>query len=305
MNKRQKEVIAASLKDEKAVLNALEQNYTVALADIKRNIKELQANPLTQSKAYQLEFQKMLEKQLTGIIDNLKGKNFASIADYLHTCYTQGFIGTFYDLQGQGIPVIVPIDQSQVLKAVEKTGDNIKLANKLGISTNDLKKQVLAELKRGLATELSYSDIARNISNWGSADMNRSKLIARTEGHRVQGEAKMDACQAAKAKGADIVKQWDSTLDSATRESHQHLDGQIRELDESFEVGGKAAPYPGGFGDPAEDCNCRCTMLQRAKWNLDNKHVRKMDNEYGYLVHFEEKDYSSFKNAFFQKFEKP
>ena len=73
MNSRQKEVIAASLDDEKAVLSALEKNYTTALADIKRNIKELQSNPLTQSKAYQLDFQRQLEKQISGILDNLSG----------------------------------------------------------------------------------------------------------------------------------------------------------------------------------------------------------------------------------------
>jgi hypothetical protein len=173
MNKRQKEVIASQLDDEKAILQALEKNYTTALADIKKNIKELQANPLTQSKAYQLDIQKQLEKQLTGILDNMQGKNFSSIADYLNTCYNQGFLGTMYDLQGQGVPLVLPIDQQQVLKAVQKTGDNIKLANKLGISTNELKKQVLTELQRGLATQLSYTDIARNISNWGSAEVRK------------------------------------------------------------------------------------------------------------------------------------
>lgn len=297
MNKRQKEVISASLDDEKAVLQALEKNYTTALADIKRNIKELQANPLTQSKAYQLEFQKQLEKQLTGIVDNLHGKNFASIADYLNTCYNQGFLGTMYDLQGQGVPLVLPIDQEQVLKAVQKTGDNIKLANKLGVSTNQLKKDVLSELQRGLATELTYADIARNISSRGSADMNRSMRIARTEGHRVQSEAKMDSLHAAKKKGADVVKQWDSTLDSSTRETHQELDGQIRELDESFTCSGGSAPYPGGFGDPAEDCNCRCCLLQRARWAVkDETSYQKWNNETGGMI--ECSGYADFKEKY-------
>lgn len=39
---------------------------------------------------------------------------------------------------------------------------------------------------------------------------------------------------------------------------------QIRELDEPFEVQGMTAMQPGDFGDPAEDCNCRCALLQRA-----------------------------------------
>lgn len=297
MNKRQKEVIASTLDDEKAVLQALEKNYTTALADIKRNIKELQANPLTQSKAYQLEFQKQLEKQLTGIVDNLHGKNFASIADYLNTCYNQGFLGTMYDLQGQGVPLVLPIDQEQVLKAVQKTGDNIKLANKLGISTNQLKKDVLSELQRGLATQLSYTDIARNISGRGSADMNRSMRIARTEGHRVQNEAKIDSLYGAKKKGADVVKQWDSTLDSSTRDTHVELDGQVRELDENFTCSGGSAPYPGGFGDPAEDCNCRCAMLQRARWAVkDETSYQKWNNETGGFI--ECTGYEDFKDKY-------
>ena len=274
MNKRQKEVIQLSLNDEKAVLESLKNNYTSALVDIKRNIRELQANPLTQSKAYQLEFQKQLEKQLTGIIDNLSGKNFSSIADYMNTCYNQGFLGSMYDLHGQGVPLIVPINQNQVLKAVQKTGDDIKLSNKLGVHTKELKSQVLSELQRGLATQLSYSDIARNISNRGQADMNRSMLIARTEGHRVQNEAKIDAFNSAKSKGADIVKQWDSTLDGATRPEHQKLDGQVRELDEDFTVGSYSASCPGSFGDPYMDCNCRCCMLQRARWALDEDELK-------------------------------
>ena len=98
MNKRQKEVLQITLNDEEAVLKALENNYTKALADIKRNIKELQANPLTQSKAYQLEFQKQLEAQVSGILDNLQGRNFTSVADYLQKSYTNGFIGNMYDM---------------------------------------------------------------------------------------------------------------------------------------------------------------------------------------------------------------
>ena len=285
MNSRQKEVISASLDDEKAILDAIEKNYVSALADIKRNIKELQSSPLTQSKAYRIEFQKQLERQISGILDNLSGKNFTSIADYLNTCYQQGFIGALYDMQGQGVPLILPINQDQVLKTIQKTADDIKLANKIGVSTKELKNQVLDELRRGFASDLSYADIARNISNRGQANMSRSMTIARTEGHRVQNEAKMDCYQAAKAKGADIVKQWDATLDGATRDTHRQLDGQIRELNEDFTVMGMSAPYPGGFGDPAEDCNCRCCMLQRARWAVEEETTYdKWNNETGGII---------------------
>lgn len=291
MNKRQKEVLEHSLKDEQAVLDALTKNYTSALADIKRNIRELQANPLTQSKAYQLEFQKQLEQQISGILDNLQGKNFKSITEYLQACYETGFIGTAYDWQGQGVPLVIPIDERQVLKAVEKTGDDFRLSNKRGVSTKELKKQVKEELQRGLASQLSYADIARNISDYGQADMNRSMTIARTEGHRVQSEARMDAMQAAKKKGADIVKQWDATLDGNTRPNHRLLDGQIRELDEPFEVSGMKVDHPGAFGLASEDCNCRCCVLQRARWA-----VEKVDPNTGEVTLGDKGEYQKWNN---------
>lgn len=285
MNKRQKEVIESALKDEQAILDSLQKNYTTALADIKRNIRELQANPLTQSKAYQLEFQKQLEKQISGIIDNLQGRNFTSIADYLNNTYRNGFLGSMYDMQGQGVPLIIPIDERQVLQAVQKTGDDFKLSNKLGVSTKKLKEQVHQELVRGLASELTYAQIARNISDYGQANMHRSMNIARTEGHRVQNTARMDSMQAAKARGADIVKQWDCTLDGATRPEHAELDGQVRELDEDFTVGSYSAPCPGSFGDPYMDCNCRCCMLQRARWAVSKEtSYQKWNNETGGFI---------------------
>lgn len=280
MNKRQKEVLQLSLQDEEAIFKALESNYTAALADVKRNIKELQANPLTQSKAYQLEFQRQLEKQISGILDNLQGKNFTSIADYLNTAYTNGFLGSMYDMQGQGVPLVIPIDERQVLTAVQKTGDDFKLSNKLGVSTKKLKEQVKQELMRGLASQLTYQQIARNISDYGQSDMYRSMNIARTEGHRVQNQARFDSMGAAKKKGANIVKQWDSTFDGKTRPEHGQLDGQVRELEEDFTVAGYSAPHPGAFGDPYMDCNCRCCMLQRARWAVSKEtSYQKWNNE--------------------------
>lgn len=298
MNKSQKEVLKTYLNDEKAVLKRLESNYTSALADVKRNIKQLMSSDLTQSKAYQLEYQKQLEKQIQGCLDNLQGKNFSTISEYMNQSYYNGYLGTMYDIHKQGIPLILPIDQNQVVKACQKTGDDIKLSKKLGGNVDELKKQTLAELQRGLSTNMTYSDIARNISNYGESDMNRSYRIARTEGHRIQNEAKMDCLHSAQENGADVVKQWDSTLDDNTRESHQKLDGQIREIDEDFEVDGLSAPCPGQFGDPAEDCNCRCAMLQRARWALDEDELNTLKDRAEYFGLDKADSFEDFKNKY-------
>ena len=126
----------------------------------------------------------------------------------------------------------------------------------------------------------------------------RALRIVRTEGHRIQQQATFDAQKGAKERGADIVKQWDSTMDKKTRPNHVKLDGQIREIDEPFEVNGKQAMYPAGFGVPHEDINCRCVMLQRARWALGEDEVTKMNNETKEIVKINEKNFESFKKVY-------
>ena len=78
--------------------------------------------------------------------------------------------------------------------------------------------------------------------------MNKSMRIAKTEGHRVSQEATYTVQKKAKERGAEIVKQWDSTLDGKTRPTHRALDGQIVGVDEYFKSeSGYKALYPGDF----------------------------------------------------------
>ena len=65
-----------------------------------------------------------------------------------------------------------------------------------------------------------------------------------------------------KQSGVVEKKEWLSTKDSKTRDSHLHVDGQIVEMDEKFNVGGTSLKYPGDpNGDPSEIINCRCTII--------------------------------------------
>ena len=47
---------------------------------------------------------------------------------YLLDCYYNGYLGTLYDIHVQGIPLIFPIEQEQVLKAFTI---DIKLSKKI------------------------------------------------------------------------------------------------------------------------------------------------------------------------------
>ena len=102
--------------------------------------------------------------------------------------------------------------------------------------------------------------IAKGMNSPFKKAINNSIRIARTEGHRIQNEAALDAQDEAKKKGADIVKQWDATLDDRTRPDHQVADGQIREIGDSFDVGGEKMKAPGVGGSAKNVCNCRCCL---------------------------------------------
>lgn len=270
MNKAEKEVIQSQLDNEKAVLLDLKRQYARALRDINDKIRMLQSDELTQSRAYQIQYQKALKAQIEAILDKLQGDEFSSIQDYLSHSYTEAYVGTMYGLHGQGIPIITPIDQRAAVKAVvtdSKLSTNLYAA--LGYDMDKLKKHVREEITRGLASSLPYDQIARNVSIFSTLPLANAKRIVRTEGHRIQQASAEDARQAAKAKGADVVKQWDASLDGKTRPLHRALDGQIRETDEPFEVNGIKVNIPGAFGDPSQDCNCRCVALTRARAALD------------------------------------
>lgn len=292
-------MIQYQLDAEKEVVKNLEKQYQAALRQINEKIRILQSDELTQSRIYQLQYQKALKGQVQAIVEKLHGDNYSTLQQYLHDCYTDAFIGTMYDIHGQGMPLILPIDQNAAVKAI-LTDSKIKdsLYESLGVDAQKLKKTISSEITRGIASNLSYSEIARNISNVSKAPLSRAKAIAYTEGHRIQQASTYDAQQEAISKGANVVKQWDSTLDGATRPTHRHLDGQIREVDEPFEADGKQAMYPGDFGRAEEDCNCRCVSLTRARAALDEDELKTLKDRAKYFGLDKSKDFKAFKEKY-------
>ena len=304
MNKREKEVIQLQLEAEEDILAELEKQYKRALNDINEKIKFLQTDELTQSRIYQIQYQQALKGQIEGIIEKLHSDGYTSIQQFLNSAYTDAFIGTAYDLAGQGIPLIMPIDQNAAVKAII-TDSKIKedLYTALGVDAKALKKTIRQEITRGIASGMNYQDIARNISDAAKAPLSRAKTIARTESHRIQQASTYDAQKSAKKRGADVVKQWDSTLDGRTRSTHRHLDGQIKEVEKPFEMDGKKAMFPGEFGDPGEDCNCRCVSLTRAKWALDDDELKTLQERAEFFGLDKTEDFADYKKKYLKAVE--
>jgi SPP1 gp7 family putative phage head morphogenesis protein len=309
MNKQQKQVLQSQLNNEKVVLHNLQNKYKSALDDINKEIAALKSRTDAgeQYVVYQVQYQEALKKQISGILDMLNGQQFNTISDYLQTSYEDGFVGVMYDLHGQGIPLVFPIDQKQVVKAVQlDTKLSKPLYNSLGENINNLKHQITDSITRGIASNASYSDMAKQITRHMVGDysgmkggaLGKAMQIARTESHRITNEATFDAQLKAKDSGADIVKQWDAALDKRTRPHHAQLDGQIREIDKPFEVAGHTALYPGGFGIASEDINCRCAVLQRAKWDLDDEELQTLKDRAKYFGLDKNDSFEEFKEKY-------
>lgn len=300
MNKAQKELTKKELQQEKKILQELKNAYAQAELELCDKIKLLEADDMTQSKIYQAEYQKALKGQISAILDNMNANNYTTIHDYLKGCYEDGYIGTMYDLQHQGVPLIMPINQDQVVKAIQLDSQISEgLYSKMNINTQELKKAIQHEVARGISNSYPYSEIARNLNSQMGVGLYRASRIARTEGHRVTQTARMDGIKAAKDTGADVVKQWDSTLDGDTRPSHRKVDGEIRELDEPFSNGLMFPGEPGGKA--AEVINCRCVLLQKARAAIDEEELEELKQRAEYFGLDKTKDFEEYKNKYLKE----
>ena len=304
MNRRQKLIQQQFLNNEQAVIKRLQQVYGVALKDINGNIERLMkrfdpdTGDLMQSAIYQIKYQEMLKGQIEGILQQMQTGQYLTVADYLDGCYEDGFVGSLFDLHGQGVPLAIPLDQEAMVRAVQLESKISKgLYTRLGEDVDLLKKKITAQVSRSIATGTSYQQTALQLAAYTRIGYNNAIRIARTEGHRMQCTAADDAAHQAKDRGADVVKQWDATLDGLTRESHVAVDGEIRELNEAFSNG---LMFPGDpAGGAAEVINCRCAYLQRARWAVGGKFT-KMNNFTGQIEVFDSPEaYDEFKKGFF------
>ena len=343
MNKYQKLVQQQFLNDEETIITRLEGIYDQSLKDITSKISVLDKSigklqqaynsigddvgdlaaaflgskkvytpdearetlqSMIQAKVYQKKYQEGLQKQVGDILDKMHTTEFKTVSDYLETCYENGFIGAMYDLQGQGIPMCFPLDQESMVTAVQLDSKISKgLYTKLGEDVAHLKKRITGEVSRGISTGMTFDQIAQQLASTTKIGYNNAIRIARTEGHRIQVQSAMDACQNAKDMGADVLKQWDATLDGRVRLSHRKVDGEIRELEEPFSNG---LMFPGDpAGGASEVINCRCALLQRARWALDDDELQTLKDRAAFYGLDKTANFDDFKAKYLQAAQSP
>ena len=175
--------------------------------------------------------------------------------------------------------MFLPIYKSMLNKAMEEAYRSIRVdelvdANAIQAAANDavikMTRQIQATTNKAVAETLqtgfqqgaTLSEIQGNLVQQFAFSPARALTIARTEATRVSNQGAADAFRRADALGVKVQKQWLSARDSLVRDTHIALDGQPPiPVGGRFESSGGSADVPGGFGDPAEDINCRCSIV--------------------------------------------
>lgn len=62
--------------------------------------------------------------------------------------------------------------------------------------------------------------------------------------------------------------------------------------------------HPSGFGIASEDVHCRCTLLQRAKWALDEDELETLKERAEYFELDKTKDFNEFKSKYMENISK-
>lgn len=89
----------------------------------------------------------------------------------------------------------------------------------------------------------------------------RAQRIAATESARAFNAGTLAAAQALTGPDRPLVKQWLTRNDDRVRPAHRETNGQLRMLDEAFDVDGTPMQYPGDPTAPAAlTVACRCIL---------------------------------------------
>lgn len=120
-------------------------------------------------------------------------------------------------------------------------------------------RHVTSAVTQAVLQGQTVPQLATSLANIAAMDQRAAMKAARTAITSAHSLGKLKGYERAADMGIDVKKQWLAALDSRTRGSHRHLDGEVVKLDAEFSNGLK---YPGDPDGPASEVyNCRCTLV--------------------------------------------
>ncbi|GAA2896991.1 phage head morphogenesis protein [Enterococcus casseliflavus] len=270
MSKYQKEIESLLNKSESNINQELQALYKELANEMTKEIIELNDQIEKDdnfSKKLQKELLEFIRSQMYAKANQLEENQRKIMYDFLKRNASTSYNELFYEFEmSEEIPLsFALLTDKQIATIINTPVAGRKLSTRLKGNSSKMKKNLNRVLTRGFSKGWSTQKMAAQIAEIGGANYRRAMNIARTESGRVTSVTRQQSQQHAKELGIKAEKKWVSTLDGDTRNNHRKLDGQIRVIDEYFEVGGLKTLQPHMFGIAREDCNCRCRTINVIK----------------------------------------
>lgn len=270
MSKYQKEIESLLNKSESNINQELQALYKELANKMTKEIIELNDQIEKDdnfSKKLQKELLEFIRSQMYAKANQLEENQRQIMYDFLKHNASTAYNELFYEFEmSEEIPLsFALLADKQIATIINTPVAGRKLSTRLKGNSTKMKKNLNRVLTRGFSKGWSTQKMAAQIAEIGAANYRRAMNIARTESGRVTSVTRQQSQQHAKDLGIKAEKKWVSTLDGDTRNNHRRLDGQIRAIDEYFEVGSLKALQPHMFGIASEDCNCRCRTVNVIK----------------------------------------
>ena len=160
------------------------------------------------------------------------------------------------------------------------------------------KKLFQSHITQGILQGESIDNLAKRVALGATKqDKNAAIRNARTSTTCAQNAGRTQSYQRAVNMGIELYQVWLAALDSRTRSSHRHMDGEKVKV-----IKGKQVKFSNGLrypGDPdgrAEEVwNCRCTLVTSFDENEDFSDIKERANK------LDNQSYNEWKNEHKQK----
>lgn len=132
--------------------------------------------------------------------------------------------------------------------------------NRIVGAGDSLWREVRDETANAIASGMTNEQLKDRLQDVTGYTEFRADTIGRTETIAAYNGGDLDGARALGEFGP-VEKVWLAAIDARTRETHADADGQVRPLDEPFEVGGVLMDRPHDpHAPPDETVNCRCVV---------------------------------------------
>ena len=160
------------------------------------------------------------------------------------------------------------------------------------------KKLFQSHITQGILQGESIDNLAKRVAlGTTQQDMNAAIRNARTSTTCAQNAGRTRSYQRAVDMGIELYQVWLAALDSRTRSSHRHMDGEKVKV-----IKGKQVKFSNGLRYPADPAgraeevwNCRCTLVTSFDENEDFTDIKDRANK------LDKQSYDEWKNEHKQK----